>query len=221
MRHLQKMARDVAQPDRDREKPRVSDGYRRLLADLRDALVADEDDDRIEKLEDRLTDLTEAEDPQLDDEVRVTAAARRRAPDALRLLRPNQLAVYLGAAAEEIGDPQERLVAGLAEVRSAKSDDWETTRDELAEDLGWLLGGLDAARSKAFRAEAAALLTRAHALTEEEYEKQRPGLEKEARQVGADVGPANVLRHAAERTLARLLSNPRLGPVLEARLKGG
>lgn len=219
IQEMLKIAKENAQPDREREQPRVSNGYRRALADLREALIASKDDDKIEELEDRLVELSDSEEPEVDDEVRVTAAARRQVPEILRLLRPAQLANYLGSISEEVGDPQERLVAALEQVRSAKNDDWKSTCDELADDLGWLLGGLESRKSKAIRDEITALLTKTHNLSDEEFAKKRSELEKEARQVGADVAATDVLRHAIERALARLLSNPRLSVALEARLK--
>jgi hypothetical protein len=217
VKKLQAIAKDLAAPDREREKPRASEEYRRVLANLRDALAAD-DEEKVSELEDRLSELTDSEAPELDDAVQVSAAARKRAPEVMRLLRPYQLAGYLGSISEEIGDPQQRLVDALAQVRSDKEENWEETRDDLARDLGGLLGGLDAARSKQLREQVSALLTRAHGLNEPDFDKQRAALEKEARRIG-DVGPTEVVRHAAERGLARLLSNPRLVPVLEARRK--
>jgi hypothetical protein len=218
VKKLQAMAKELAAPDREREKPRVTDDYRRALASLRDALAAD-DQDKAEELEDRLSELTESESPELDDAVGVTAAARRRVPEAFRLLRPKQLGNFFGSVAEEVGDPQERLVSALEQVRSEKNDDWEDVRDDLADDVAWLLGGLDADRSKLVRTEVADLLTRAHNLNEDEFGKQRADLEKAARGIGANVASTEVLQHAAERALARLLSNPRLSQALQVRLK--
>ena len=218
LKKVQPIAKEIAAPDRDREKPRVSEDYRRVLVSLCDALAAD-DEDKVEQLEDRLSELTDSESPELDDAVAVTAAARRRAPEVLQILRPRQLGSYLGSIAEEVGDPQERLVAALADVRSDKNTDWEQTRDDIAEDLGWLLGGLDTARAKAVHEQVAALLNRSRRLSDDAFEKQRTALEKEARALGNGVSSLDVLRHAVERALARLLSNPRLVPALEARLR--
>jgi hypothetical protein len=218
VKKLQAIAKDLAAPDRDRDKPRLTDGYRRVLVNLRIALAAD-DEKKVDSLEDRLAELTDSESPELDDAVTVTAAARRRVPEALRLLRPNQLAGYFGSISDEVGDPQERLAAALENVRSDKNDDWEDVRDDLADDLGWLLGGLSANPSKAVRGAVADLLTRARNLSDEEFGKQRAELKKEARALGADIPATDVLRHAVERALAKLLSNPRLLSALQRRLK--
>ena len=57
------------------------------------------------------------------------------------------------------------------------------------------------------------------ALKDDEFKKERPELEKTARQIVGEVGPLDVLRHAVERSLADLLSNPRLAAAIDARLK--
>jgi hypothetical protein len=217
-RAMEGIAKKIVAPDRDREKPRLSDAYRRILAGLHDALAAD-DEDKVDDLEDQLTELTDSEEPELDDAVHVTAAARRRVPEVLRNLRPQQIASYLGSIAEEVGDPQQRLVTALEQIRSDKNDDWEAMRDELGDDLSWLLGGLDVARRKAVRDEVASLLTKSRNLNSDAFDKQKPDLDKAARAIGAGVEPIDVLRHAVERALARLLSNPRLVEALQARLK--
>jgi hypothetical protein len=218
LKKLQAIAKEVAAPDRDRDKPRVSDDYRRVLVALREALAAD-NEDKVEELEDRLSELTDSEGPELDDAVRVTVVGRRRVPQALRLFGPQQLASYLGSIADEVGDPQERLVTALNDLRSEKAVDWEDTRDDLADDLGWLFGGLDSARQREIGDAVTALINKAHRQDDEAFAKKRADLEKEARAIGGDVASMVVLRHAVERALARLLSNPRLQPALDARLK--
>jgi hypothetical protein len=218
VKKLQGIAKKVAEPDRDRDKPRITDEYRRVLVGLREALAAN-NEDKVENLEDRLAELTDSENPELDDAVSVTAVARRHVVEVFRLLRPKQLASYFGSIAEEVADPQERLAAAVEQVHVDKNDDWEDVRDDLADDLGWLLGGLNAERSKAVRGQITELLTKAHNLNDDEFGKQKADLEKAARAVGADATSMEVLRHAVERALAKLLANPRLGPALEARLR--
>jgi hypothetical protein len=63
------------------------------------------------------------------------------------------------------------------------------------------------------------LLIQARALKDDEFKRERRDLEKSARQIVGEVGPMQILRHAVERALAELLSNPRLPTALEARLK--
>jgi len=64
-----------------------------------------------------------------------------------------------------------------------------------------------------------AFLKTAHVMREREPKKQRPELEKAARQFVAQVPPTQVLHNVAEHTLAELLSNPRLVAAFDARLK--
>jgi hypothetical protein len=218
LRKLQEIARAVETPDRERAKSRASDEYRSVLGNLRVALAAD-DQDEVEDLEDRLNGLTESEEPELDDVVPITDAARKRVPEALRIFNPRQIAEFLASIAEEIGDPQERLVAALEKVRSDREDDWEQLRDDLADDLSGLMAGLDAARSKSVRSAIVSLLNKIRALDADAFDKQKAELTKAAREIAGATPPTQVLTHAIERDIAHLLSNPRLSAALELRLK--
>jgi hypothetical protein len=219
MRWLRELAKETSQPERDRGKAKASADFRRTLVSLRSAFVADEDDERIGGLEDQLDQLAESEDPQIDDAVEVTAAARRRAPEVLRRLKPTQLADFLAARAGEVYDPEDRLVESLEKVRGMDREEWKATRDTLADDLGWALAGTDAARAGRVADQAVGLLSRARGLTEDEFKARREELEKEARALSAQATAEEVLRHLAERAVAQLLSNPRLDAALRARLK--
>jgi hypothetical protein len=218
LKKLQAIAKELATPDRDRAKPHISEEYRAVLDRLHGAFAAD-NEKQVEELEDRLSELTESEEPELDDGVAITPSARKHVAEVLRTLRPRQVAEYVGAISEDIGDPQERLIAAFEQIRSDKTENWEEVRDEQADDLAWLLGGLDSARFKAIHDEVANLLTDVHKLDSDTFTKQRSDLEKKARGIGSDVAATDVLRHAMERALAQLLSNPELGPAVEARLK--
>jgi hypothetical protein len=218
LQKLQEIAKRLAIKERDRAKPRASDEYRGVLASLHAALAAD-DQDEVEDLEDQLSGLTDSEEPDIDDAITITDDARKHVPEALRILTPQQIAEYLGSIAEDVGDPRQRLAAALEKVRSDKENDWEQIRDDLADDLSGLLGGLDAARSKNVHDAIVSLLNKSRKLDADAFDKQRSELKKDALAIGGDVAPTTVLAHAAERALARLLSNPRLSSALEARLK--
>jgi hypothetical protein len=215
---LQKLARETAQPPRDRAKEKASKEYRRLLVSLRNAL-ADEDGDRVDSLEEQLDELVDSEKPEVDDAVEVTPAARKRVPEVLRKLKPSQLAAFYRARADGMADPEDRLVEALDKVRGLDRDSWKAVRDDVAEDLGGLLGGLDPDKAGRAADRVVALLSKARGLSDEEYKAQRPALEKEAREVAGQSGPDEILRHAAERELAQLLSNPRLAAAMRTRLK--
>src|SRR6202040_1680358 len=109
---LQQMAVGTAPKDQKRKAGKASKEFREKLQALRKALIsapegwsAARDDDRINKLSGELEALRDKENPVLDDHVDMTEAARKRAADALRLLRPSQLAFYVGHIADSIDDP--------------------------------------------------------------------------------------------------------------------
>ena len=136
MQRLVRIAADTAPPPRRRQPGRVSEEYSQALSDLRGALLDATDEDRIDQLEDRLEELAESEKPDLDEDIALTAAARRRAAEVLGQLKPAQLAHYLGYLDEDVADPLERLQAGLGQARKLQGDAWDSRRDEIAEEVG-------------------------------------------------------------------------------------
>jgi hypothetical protein len=219
MKELAKYAKDTAEPARKRNQGKASDEYRKVLTELRDALAAASDDDKIGDLEDAFTELEEKEKPDMDDSVEATAAARKRAPELFKKMRPSQLASYLGFLAEDVVDPQDVLVSTMKEIRSANNEEWKDRRDDLAEELGWLLGGVDEKKAQKVNDQVVAFLNKVKALSDDEFKAKQADLEKEAEKLAGDVGPERVLRNRVERTFAELLSNPRLQAALALRLK--
>jgi hypothetical protein len=219
MEKLQKMAKETAQKPRRRKPAKASDEYREAVLALRSALVEDLDDDQIDTLEEQLDGLRDSEKPELDDDVEVTRAARKRAAEVLRRLSAPQVASFIAANADDVTDPLERLREALPKVRTKKAGEWKVYREEVASEVGRLVAGLDEDKADKVSTRAEALLTRARGLTAEEFKKERPALEKEARKVVGEVLATDVLRHFAEYALAEMLSNPRLAVVLKERLK--
>jgi hypothetical protein len=212
---LRDLAEETADRSGLRQAAKGSAKFRQTMTDLRLALVKEEDK-RVEELAKQLEDLRNAENPELDDAVEITDEARERAPEALRLLTPGQVAGYVGAYAESIPDPLEQLLDALDKVRDLKPDEWKELRDMLSDEVGWLVAGLDAEQASQVGDQVVQLLIMARALKEKDFQKQRPELEKKAREIVGQVGPTDVLRHFLERSLAELLSNPRLQAVLDA-----
>ncbi len=212
---LHTLARQTAARPRPPQEVKVSAELQRTLVQLREALVK-EDEDQVEKLGEKLDKLRKAEKVTFDDEVELTEAARRRASEALKLLTGRQVAAYLGATADDIQDPVALVIDALAKVRSMSDDDWKELRDDVADRVALLVAGLDDERADEVSERVAAILIEAHNLSDEQFKTRRPGLEKEARKVRGDLGPTDVLRNILERTLAEVLSNPRLPAALEA-----
>jgi small-conductance mechanosensitive channel len=216
---VRKWAPETSQKPSKREEPKENAKLRQALIELREELVKMEpDDDKVADLEERLTDLKDAEDTDLDDDVEITDGARKRTPELLRLLSPRQVTAYLNERAEDIPDPLDVLTEAMDQASELNDAEWKELFDEIVEELSWVLGGLDKKRAKAagdsverwlFQVRAAAKL---RALT-----KQRPELEKAARLLMLQVPPTIVLHNFVEHSMAELLSNPRLAAALDSR----
>jgi hypothetical protein len=216
---LKKLAAETTDDAGARQAVAVSDGFRRALGDVWTALVQADKEERIADLLEKLEDLRDTENPELDDAVEITDAARRRAPEVLAWLSARQIAAYIAAYGDQFPDPLELMVEALGKVRDLKDEAWKQMRDEVSEEVGRLVAGLDTEKAGQVSDQVVQLLIQARALKEDEFKKERRDLEKSARQIVGEVGPLQVLRHAVERALAELLSNPRLPTALEARLK--
>jgi hypothetical protein len=217
-RALLDVVKETAGKAHERKTPKISKEYRQLMADLREAL-ADDDEETVESLEEQLEELTITEAPELDEEVSITVAARKRAPQVLQQFKANQLATFIGAYAEETVDPLETLLAGLKHVRDLGLVQWKETRDELSEQISVLVAGVDQKRAEKVREDSIELLARARTLKDDEFTAQKEKLEAEARRIVGKIGPMEVLRHKLEYALARMLSNPRIEAALKARAK--
>src|ERR1700730_18357323 len=65
-----KLAKGAAAPDKKRKKSKLSAEYRRLMEEVREAL-AEDDEERVETLEDQLEERTIMETPEIDDSVEI------------------------------------------------------------------------------------------------------------------------------------------------------
>jgi hypothetical protein len=214
---LLKLARETPGKPRERKAARASAEFRAAAEALRNALVDDLDDDQIDELEEHYDDLHDAEKARLDDEVDVTAAARRRVPEVLRRLRAPQVASFLAANADDIPDPVELLTGSFVKARRLQGKEWKALRDEVADEVGRLVAGLDKEKGDRVESRVADLLLRVRGLKEEEFKKQKAALEKEAAQIAGRVRALEVLGHFTEYALAELLSNPQLKRALKMR----
>lgn len=212
---LQTLAPDTMQEAPPRKSVKVSERFRATLLGLRNALVAD-DEEKIVKLSEEMDRLREKENPEVED-IEITAAARKAAPGLLQILSARQVAGYLGTLAE-FPDPTESLLGGIQQSRKLRGPDWQGLRDAIAEEVGWLVAGLDSSAEEKVRERARALLNKAAAIEDKVFVKERPNLEKEVRALVGKVGPTDVIRNYMERVMAEVLSNHRLGAVVKARL---
>jgi hypothetical protein len=145
---LQQLSTGTAAKEPKRKAAKASKEYRDKLEALRLALLDSKNEQRVQKLNDELARMRDKEKPTFDDRVDMTEPARKRAQEAFRMLKPAQLAFYLGSIAGDIADPTDRLIQSLDEVRGMTDEEWKEQKDEIADDIGRLTAGLDAAKSK-------------------------------------------------------------------------
>ncbi|HVS34085.1 MAG TPA: hypothetical protein VMS17_00790 [Gemmataceae bacterium] len=217
---LEKRAKETMEPARKRKTSKVSDDYYQALSELHDALAAASDDDAIDAKEDALDAIEEKESPELDDDVKLTDAARKQAGEVLHGLKASQLTTFVDRQdLEEAPDPKELLVKALPEVRGLKRDEWKEKREEIAEEVSQALAGADADKAEKVSDRVVALLSRTHAMSEKDFSAKKADLEKIANDIAGGAGPDEVLKNRAEHALAELLSNPRLAEALKAQAK--
>lgn len=215
---LAKLSKETAEPQRKRSQPRASEEYQRLLKEVRNALLA-RDEDKVEELDEEIDQLQQKENPEIDDGFSATKAARQRAPEVFKTFKPAQLAMYYGSVADDMHDPLLLLTESLQTVRGMEKDEWRGKRDEIADEVAWLTVGPDLEKWEKVSDRTVSLLSKARSLTDAEFKAHRADLEKAAKEIVGTVGPDVVLRHFVEETLSDLLSNPRLEAAAKARLK--
>jgi hypothetical protein len=192
--------------------------FRQNLLLLRDALV-ENDADGVKYFSDKVDNLRDADDVDLDDTVETTAAARSKVAAALRLLTPIQVTSYLSAYGDTLPDPVRRIIKTVEDGQKAESKDWQQQRDDAATDVGWLVAGFNMKNATQVANDARKLLDEGHRIKGDDLQKQKLELEEKIREkILARVTPLTVLFHIMEHDLAELLSNPQLPDALSARL---
>ena len=200
------------------DKPeRLGQPLRQALNQLCDAL-ARADEERIGELQDKVDELADKAD--LDDPwVDITDAAKKKAPDALKLLNAAQLTSLIAVGEGEIAGPAETLIDSLDEVRGGSDEDFKDSAREITDDVVVLANGFDADKS-GLGEKVSAYLSRVHKLSDDEFKSKRHDLEEEARKIVGASDAFVVLRHWSEREMAELLSNPELTVALREWQRG-
>lgn len=219
LKMLKKLVAETSPRAGPRQMAQVSEEVAKTFLQLHAAYADGTDDERISDLEEKLDELLKREAPELDDGVEITDAARQRAAEVLHQLSARQVAGYIAMYGEDFPDPLELLRGALSRVRPLGPKEWKQLREELSEEVGRLVAGLDTNQAGRVGDKVVQLLIQVRALTDDEFKAQRTELENAARQIVGKVGPVEILRHQIEYALAELLSNPRLEAALTLRLK--
>jgi len=207
---LRKIAAETGQGTGARMAAKSSDKFRQAMLDLHAGLAKGGNADHINDLQERLEDLRDAENPELDDGWEVTEEARSKAPELFRLLSARQIVAFLSAYGSEFADPYELVSDALEKVRGLDEQQWKEVRETVAETTGRQTAGLDAERAEEIGDKITQLLIQARGMKEAEFKSERKALLKSAREILGKPSSLDVIRHFVEYSLAELLSNPRL-----------
>jgi hypothetical protein len=205
---LTKLARAASPKGEKREPAKASAAFAKALTALH-AAYAGGDDNKIGEAREKFDALIEKEQPELDNTIQLTEAARDKAADALKLLNVRQAGTFL--ATLELTDPAELMASALDQVRGLKGKELDDEIGAVADEVAWLLDGLDGAEGEKIQKKVTALLKRAAALSSNaELARQRKSPDETIKGIVGDVDNTDVLAHILEHGMAELLSNPRL-----------
>ncbi len=218
--------------------PKGTDKLVSTLQDFQLALLQCTDDKQIDELRNKVATLTSDDDVvALDDSVEITTAARGKAADVLKQLTASQIAAFLAAHADEVGDPGEMMVGAInqmlalraaprATLLGKKADAPDSAQDNANEaadlvrdtstEVGELVAGLDEARAKSVTDDVAKWLNTHSSMKDEEFVAKRKTLAESARTVVGNIHPMRVLDNWLEHRMATLLSNPQLPAAIDA-----
>jgi hypothetical protein len=196
-------AKKTAGKPGQRESAKVSDPYVEAMVQMRRALVGN-DTDKIEQLRTQFDQLEEKSPPDLDDQIEITDGAEIEAVRLLNIFTPQQVIAYAQSLEDDFPDPVQLIREGLEEGRSLKNAEWETARNKLTEEVGWVVCGSQGDKATKLEEQVSAFLDQKHG--------QAPAgiREAEIRQLVGSPGPVVILKNVMEHTLADLLSNPQV-----------
>jgi hypothetical protein len=196
-------AKKTAGKPGQREPAKVSEPYIEAMVQMRRALVSN-DADKIEQLRTQFDQLEEKTAPDLDDQIEITDGAEIEAVRLLNIFTPQQVIAYTQTLEDEFPDPVQLIREGLEEGRSLKDAEWDTARNKLTEEIGWLVCGSQGDKATKLEEQVSSFLDQKHG--------QAPAgiRDPEIRQLVGSPGPILILKNVMEHTLADLLSNPQV-----------
>jgi hypothetical protein len=203
---------------RERTQAKSTAKLTAALNDLHQALLK-QDGSKISELKEKVDELQENPEVDLDDDVKPTDAARARAPDVLKHIKASQIAAYLAEHADEVADPVEQMMDALLEIREADAQDVDGEIEDTSNEVGRLVAGLDSAKAKQIAEHVTAWLQTNKSLKDDDFAKKRDALEESARRIAGEAPPMQVLSNWMETELAELLSNPQLPAAIEEMLE--
>ena len=216
---MAKLAPETKEDERPRTRVRVSVQFETALFNVRKVLADPVDDDKINEALTAYAKIQEKEDPELDDQIEITDAAKEKAPEMLRSLSARQLASFIAGYGDQFPDPVEDTMGALSKVRELEEEKWKILRRVIGQSIGDQAAGFDGDKSAQVGDQVVQILIQARSLDAKAFEKEKPALEKKIQELFKNIGPMEVIRNTAEIALATMLSNPRLEAALKARAK--
>ncbi len=213
---------------------KATDKFVSLLNDFQRALLLRNDGNEIDKLRNQVVDSVDQDTVVIDDSVQLTNKAREKAADAYKGFKANQIAAFLAAHADEVGDPAEMMLNTTDQVREARlaatapsdpdvsSGDKPTAADianiiqDAANDVGELVAGLDRDKSTAVAGNVAKWIKSNSNSGFDVNPLKRKNMEESAAKVVGNVHPMRVLNNWFVRQVALMLSNPQLPDAIDA-----
>jgi hypothetical protein len=200
---IARAAKKTAGAPGQREPAKVSDPYVEAMGEMRRALIAN-DAEKIEQLRTRFDELEDKSPPDLDDQIEITDGAEIEAARLLNIFSPQQVVSYAQSLEDDFPEPVQLILEGLKEGRSLQNAEWETARNKLTDEVGWLVCGSQGEKATKLEEQVSAFLDKKHG------QAGAVVREAEVRQLVGTPGPVVILKNIMEHTLAELLANPQV-----------
>jgi hypothetical protein len=210
---LREAATGAAEDEHGEPAPGNKPALRALFVKLQAALVAGTDDASISSLRNQVVELVNSKDIELNDTVRPTSAAHAAAAKVLNSLTASQLAAYIAAHADDVGDPIELMNNGLTSMREAKTatqpdSEVDDIATETSSTVAVLVAGMDGAKANSVAEQVSEWLKTNAQLSEADFNAGEKKRDADAHQITGSIGPSDVLTHWMQEQIAVLLSNP-------------
>ena len=214
---LKKIATETAAPASEQKPVQIKQDLKHVMQDFHAALVAANNSDKIEALEDKYDGLLKSEKVDFDDSYDITGAASEKAQQFCRSLTVTQVVSLVSANQDDVQDPRAVLVEALNQGRNKTGNDWNELRDSAAEDAATLTAGDKA--TDALTDNYQHWLDEAHQLDDATFKQRFSDPLQAAGKITGPVVWPDVLRNWVQSSIADLLSNPELSAALNERLK--
>ena len=215
---LARIAKTTSTKERARDTAKADPNYIKALKDLHEALVKD-DQSQVDTLQEKANALEESNPPDLDVDFEISDAARQETDRFLmKTLSIGQIAAYIGSYGEDFPDPVQLVLEGLEMDRKLQGDEWTDARNDLAEEVTWLVTGSRPRKAEKIKKALTAFLNQEH---DKKDSPKNADLANAIRGILEIPGPFAIMKNRMEHDLVKLLSNPRLEMAANACLQNG